>query len=48
MFSHENNIFHTNPNDNLKIDVTLKLFLAMQFSIIAWINFFLEGFFVLK
>ena len=32
----------------LKIDVTLKSFLAMQVSIIVWFNFFLESFFGIK
>ena len=32
----------------LKIDVTLKSFLVMQFPIIVWINFFLESLFGLK
>ena len=32
----------------LKMDVTLKSFLAMQVSIIVWFNFFLESFFGIK
>ena len=32
----------------LKLDVTLKSFLAMQFSIIVYISFYLESLFGLK